>query len=57
MTFEEILSCHVDRDDDYKRVKDGGLISTLDPVSHGLVLLGHPFGPSLSPSFRLQRLA
>lgn len=45
MTFKEILSCLVDKGEDYQRVKDEGLFSTIDPVSIRLVLASQPLRP------------
>lgn len=50
ITFEEILSCLVDEDEYYRRVKGEGLTSILDLVALGLVLAGQPFGPFEVPA-------
>lgn len=52
ITLEVVLSCPADEDEDYRRVKDKELTSTLDPVSLGLVLVGlmlSPFEETTTP--------
>lgn len=44
MSFKEILCCLVDKDDDYQKVKDERLVSTIDLVSLGLVLASQALG-------------
>lgn len=42
---DRMMTCLVDKDDDYQRVKVGGLTSTLDLVALRLVLVGQPLSP------------
>lgn len=51
MPFEEIFSCLVDEDEDYRSVNDEGLTSTLDSVALGLVIAGQPLSPFKEAGF------
>lgn len=44
MTIEEILETTVDEEEDYHRLTDQGIKSSLQPESLGLVLVRQPIG-------------
>lgn len=50
MIFKEILSYHVDKDEDNQRLNDEGLVNTMDPIALWLFLAGQPLSLFEEPS-------